>query len=501
MRQPIHFRKTTFHFQVFLILFLLSLVSNAQSISWKGSFCGNIESINIYYYNSYLDSLPLKAEGKISGNNFEVSFSPAFDQPFLLEVDKIKGHLPGTQYLKDEAEWICTNEAARLRNKEQSKSDLRSYFDFTARFYDDLNRGQLKEMDEKGIDAWEDLLFKSSRKQKEYFEAITKPGLSDAQLANDLKAQIRYNYYSLLLDFAVYHPLLTNAVPTQKIPALILEKLPEPDATGNTLLKFSWYRNYAVNWMFYKAAESSDFTFKNGFPSWTEEAFNVANRVTDIPTRIFLENYLLRFYRKSLSLNALRMLNRDVSANPVLPNADIKLIQPDINALIKIKEKEAKEGKKTEEQNPGQSAKSTKDSGGTLMVDKDGKPVRLESFVGKVVYVDFWASWCGPCRQQFPFSARMHEALSEKQKKKIVFLYISIDDKEDAWQKSIKDLKIIGTHAISKGGWNSEVCRRYGINSIPRYMIINSKGEIIDENAPRPSDPDLLQRLIKLSEE
>lgn len=489
----------------FFLGFLLWIFSMpqivAQSLNWKGSFCGDLKNISVFYYYSFLDSLPQKTDATISGNHFEVVLSPAFDQPLLLKVDSIWAYLPGIKFLNDEAEWICTNETSKLKAKAEGKNELKYYFDFSARFFKDLNGAQLSEMNEKGIDAWEDLIFKSSRKQKEYFEAITKTGLGDSQLAAELTAQIKFNYFSLLLDYSVHSAIRSLTLPAQKIPALIIEKLPEPVAENNSLLKHNWYRNYLVNWMFYRAAESLDFSFKNGFASWTESAMNVANKITDIKTRIYLQSYLLRYYRNFLSAGALNLMLKDVNANPFLPFVQIKPFEEEIKSLIKVKEKEAKEKKKTAESITHESATAAKGSGGSMMYDKNGKSISFEDFKGKVVYVDFWASWCGPCRQQFPFSARMHESLTEKQKKKIVFLYISIDDNEEAWQKSIKDLKIIGNHAISKGGWRSEVCRKFGISSIPRYMIINARGEIIDDNAPRPSDPELLQRLIKLSEE
>jgi hypothetical protein len=91
--------------------------------------------------------------------------------------------------------------------------------------------------------------------------------------------------------------------------------------------------------------------------------------------------------------------------------------------------------------------------------------------------------------------------LTEKQKKQIVFLYISIDGNREAWIKAMSDMGIEGINVISPGNWNSPACRYFQINSIPRYMIINRKGEIEDVNAPRPNDPELLQRLLRLAGE
>ena len=79
-----------------------------------------------------------------------------------------------------------------------------------------------------------------------------------------------------------------------------------------------------------------------------------------------------------------------------------------------------------------------------------------------------------------------------------MFLYISIDENSDAWQKAIDQYQSDGIHAISKRAWDKSVSSVFGIASIPRYMLINKNGEIVDNNAKRPSTPGILDDLIKL---
>lgn len=100
-----------------------------------------------------------------------------------------------------------------------------------------------------------------------------------------------------------------------------------------------------------------------------------------------------------------------------------------------------------------------------------------------------------------PFSKQLHEQLSDKEKKQIVFLYISIDANKDAWMKGIKDMDIQGVNALSPGNWSSRACKYFQINSIPRYMIMNKKGDIVNFNAPRPVEPSLLPELRKYASE
>jgi thiol-disulfide isomerase/thioredoxin len=136
-----------------------------------------------------------------------------------------------------------------------------------------------------------------------------------------------------------------------------------------------------------------------------------------------------------------------------------------------------------------------------VLLNADGKEVFIDQFKGKVVYVDFWASWCGPCRQQFPFSKKLHESMSKKELDKIVFLYISIDDNEATWKKAVEQNALQGINVISRGGWSSEVCKYFKISSIPRYMILNKDGKVVEENAKRPSDETLRDDLLKLMAE
>ncbi|MFD2556272.1 TlpA family protein disulfide reductase [Sphingobacterium tabacisoli] len=119
--------------------------------------------------------------------------------------------------------------------------------------------------------------------------------------------------------------------------------------------------------------------------------------------------------------------------------------------------------------------------------DTNGKDVSLADFAGKVVYMDFWASWCAPCRFEMKNgSPKLHDQF--KDNKDVVFLYISIDDKETQWHKAIADDHIEGVNLLSKGGMNSVVAKAFNIQGVPRYIIIGRDGKIFDNDAPRPSD-------------
>jgi thiol-disulfide isomerase/thioredoxin len=124
----------------------------------------------------------------------------------------------------------------------------------------------------------------------------------------------------------------------------------------------------------------------------------------------------------------------------------------------------------------------------------EGKDQKLSDLKGKVVYLDFWASWCGPCRGEMPHAKKIKEQF--KDRNDVVFLYVSIDDKEDAWKKGITAMDISGVHTRTPG-WGGEIAKLYQIQSVPAYFLIDKKGNFVTKKTPRPSQTEELIKLIK----
>jgi thiol-disulfide isomerase/thioredoxin len=116
--------------------------------------------------------------------------------------------------------------------------------------------------------------------------------------------------------------------------------------------------------------------------------------------------------------------------------------------------------------------------------DIKGDSVKLSDLKGQLVYIDIWATWCGPCIAEHPH----WDALKEEYKDKtVVFLTVSIDETREPWEKMVKRKKMDGLQWFAANAWQSELTQFFMVNSIPRFLFLDKEGKIIDPSAERPS--------------
>lgn len=109
----------------------------------------------------------------------------------------------------------------------------------------------------------------------------------------------------------------------------------------------------------------------------------------------------------------------------------------------------------------------------------DGKPMKLSDLRGKVVLVDFWASWCGPCRRENPHVVKLYDKYKSKG---FEVLGVSLDRKKDSWEKAIAKDKLTWSHVSDLKGWKNQVAKQYSVTSVPHTILLDKEGRILARN-------------------
>jgi thiol-disulfide isomerase/thioredoxin len=129
--------------------------------------------------------------------------------------------------------------------------------------------------------------------------------------------------------------------------------------------------------------------------------------------------------------------------------------------------------------------------------DINDKAVSFSDFKGKFVYIDLWATWCGPCKAEIPHMKKIEE---DYHGKNIVFVSLSLDKPKDAqkWKDYVTKEQLKGIQLMADKDFGSDVAKNYDVNAIPRFLLFDTKGNIINADALRPSNPELRVQLDKL---
>ena len=125
-----------------------------------------------------------------------------------------------------------------------------------------------------------------------------------------------------------------------------------------------------------------------------------------------------------------------------------------------------------------------------------GKEVALSDFKGKVVYIDIWATWCGPCKGEIPYMGKLEEEF--KDNSNMVFMSVSIDAQKDQqkWKDMVKEKQMKGVQLFA-GSRADDIAKPYKVKGIPRFILVGKDGNLISSEAPRPSSAEIRPLLKK----
>ncbi|HSZ72019.1 MAG TPA: TlpA disulfide reductase family protein [Cytophagaceae bacterium] len=126
--------------------------------------------------------------------------------------------------------------------------------------------------------------------------------------------------------------------------------------------------------------------------------------------------------------------------------------------------------------------------------DRNGKSISLTSLKGKYVVIDFWASWCGPCRAESPNMVKLYKKMKSD---RFEILGVSLDGSEDAWDKAIEKDGLNWLHVSDLMQWNSPVVALYGIEGIPATVVVDPNGIIVAKNLRGEELMTKLEELLK----
>jgi thiol-disulfide isomerase/thioredoxin len=298
-------------------------------------------------------------------------------------------------------------------------------------------------------------------------EQLTNSGIENKQFIELEKARINYRLLSLTYDYPSYNARISgNQFVYNAEDYEFLNEVSFNNVKHLLISEYASLINKHIQVNYYNAISADEHKGKSDF----ERNLILFDMVDSLVTDQTIRDYL----KQISTLEAVQWSSLEIGKN--VAEHYIANVKTDAYKVI-VENALAKRMLLA----PGQPAPAF------TLTDINGQTVSLSDFRGQLVYLDFWASWCGPCRRQIPHLKKMKEAYANKP---VAFVMISLDDDKDAWLKAVNDESLTGTMLHAEKAWSSDVAQQYQIKGVPTFVLIDGEGNLIEYNSPRPSDPE-----------
>ncbi|WP_455169888.1 TlpA family protein disulfide reductase [Aegicerativicinus sediminis] len=465
---------------LFIVLVLVFSCNNTEKAIQPTIISGNIQnakadtlilySDNLVLDNKFRVDIPISKEGNFTDtlpNNFNEGFYLFTDGKNYLRLYLKEGDQPYLTYnaenwvesIKLEGNSITTNEYVLL--KQQLDNERRS------------KRDSLNSLSPEAFKSASLELLDKSKSRLNKLEGIP-ASFKELELLN-----LNYEHWGRLSYFAMGRNYEAEKYPDSiaKVSENYVPELTSFDMTNEDLFRFSkTYKGLVYNKLEDDAREQAE------KDSLKDKKIILLEAVGAIPSEVIRSEF---FFRASVPETYQFNEENDLLYQRLVDAYTARYNAPEL--------KDRLYGKSLESGTESPKFDQFEDINGDLM--------QLEDLKGKYVYMDLWATWCVPCRVEIPFLRKMEQ---DYHGQNVAFVSVSLDQEKDKekWKNVVKDSELSGIQLYAAGkAFESEFAKAYGVKSIPRFILIGPDGEVIDSNAPRPSDRNLRELLDSLLQE
>ncbi len=455
-------------FGLLLCCFFLNGQANTLVIGkvYNAKHIKNIElSINKLYLNNNIEVYKSKIL-----DDFTFAFAVQVDEPQLATIEYARNQ--GVIYLEPNDTLIIECDAQNFQYSFQFKGGLgvdnkcfaeyvkmnpreMSIFNMTQfkqnTYFYQVSPKREKEMLNNNINLYEELMQKRKRNALALLDRYerTHPGKLTKGFKKFFKADTRYDY--------AYHKLLYGTIFKNRYNITteyfnFLEEIP----LYSTQVGNQWYREFILAYFDYQSVENKD--DRHSYIYQYEEA----SKILEDRTRAFFQSEIITRAFRTKDHEIIMDKYGDYMRYQEYGNFDLKVIE--------------------------NYAKALKFAGGTQapefsLTDVENNAITLSDYKGKVIYLNFWATWCRPCMEKMD---KLKVVQPELEKEGIVFINVSLDRKEEVWKETLAKKSFEGIHVLASGELNSDIAKAYEIKVLPRYFIINKEGNFVKN--PKSSD-------------